>query len=181
MMKRQEVIALRPREGRELVWSHSAHHWPHWVQEPEFQFHHRSIATSAIPSSSPCPALQPQDEGSPLLPLDVGQGDALLGDFEVDHGGRGEDIPLQGGRDGLLHSQGSAQGLHAHRAQIQGMATWGAGADTALGPCQNPLGEWRSPRPCCSSAQSWGIRVPSCLGNLAGFLFEPSGGWVGAV
>lgn len=57
----------------------------------------------------------------------------------------------------------------------------GAGADTALGPCQNPLGEWRSPRPCCPSAQNWGIGVPSCLGNLAGFLFEPSGGWVGTV
>lgn len=55
------------------------------------------MAVSAIPSTSPCPAQQPQGKGSPLLPLDIRQGDALLGDFEVDHGGCGEDVPFKGG------------------------------------------------------------------------------------
>lgn len=31
------------------------------------------------------------------LPLDISQRDALLSDFEVDHGGCGEDVSLKGG------------------------------------------------------------------------------------
>lgn len=49
------------------------------------------------PPDPPCPAQQPQGKGSPLLPLDISQSDALISDFEVDHSGCGEDVPLKGG------------------------------------------------------------------------------------
>lgn len=134
----------------------------------------------AVPSRVPRPALQPQGKESPSLPLDVGQGDALLGDFEVDHGGCGEDVCLQGGRDGLLHGQGSAQGLHAHRAQVQGVAAWGL-QTLRWGPARVHRVLWRSPRPWFPLCPEPGAGVPSLCGDLAGLLFEPSGRWAGNV
>lgn len=49
-----------------------------------------------------------------LLPLDIGQRDALLRHPEVHQGGRGQSLQLQGAGDAFQDGWGSCQRLHVH-------------------------------------------------------------------
>lgn len=79
--------------------------------------------------------------GQLLLPLDVGQGDTLLGHSEVHQGGGGQGFQLKGVGDGFLDGWGPAQRLHVHRAEVQDVAdckgeqrAWLRAAGPGLGP-----------------------------------------------
>ena len=58
-------------------------------------------------------------------PLVVGEGDALGGHLEVDHGGGGQGVGGQGPGGGLLHRLDPRQGLHLHGAQEPHVTGWG--------------------------------------------------------
>lgn len=57
-----------------------------------------------------------------LLPLDVGQRDALLCHPEVHQGGGGQRLQLQGAGDAFQDGRGSRQRLHVHRVEVQDVA-----------------------------------------------------------
>lgn len=59
------------------------------------------------------------------LPLVVGEGDSLGGDFEVDDGGGRRRVGAQRHGGGLLHRLDAGQRLHLHRAQVPHVAGCG--------------------------------------------------------
>lgn len=68
--------------------------------------------------SGPVPTLP----GRLLLPLDVGQRDALLRRPEVHQGGGGQRLQLEGGGDGFLDGRRPRERLHVHRVEVQDVA-----------------------------------------------------------
>ena len=59
-----------------------------------------------------------------LLPLIVGEGDALGGHLKVDDGGTGLWLGRQRLADGFGDGLGASQGLHIHGVNVQNVACW---------------------------------------------------------
>lgn len=93
----------------------------------ELRFHQPFLSPLHLAAGEPlaaaaAPQPRPDRPQRLLLPLDVRQRDSLLRHSEVDEGGCGQRLQLEGGGDGFLDGRRSCERLHAHRVEVQDVA-----------------------------------------------------------